>query len=305
MPATAPAFTGLSAFPMTPANEAGRVDTQALQRLLARIVEAYPAGENAGSIGLLGSTGTYMYLSREERRRAVQAAVECVGGKIPLIVGVGALRTDEAQALARDAASAGADALLLAPVSYTPLTEEEAFQHFAAVASVSDLPLAIYNNPSTTHFSFSEGLIARLSQLSNVSAVKMPLPKDNDFAGEIKRLRAAVPSNFAVGYSGDWGCAEALLAGADCWYSVVAGLLPKPSLALARAAIAGDTAEVARLDGLFQPLWTLFKAHGSLRVVYAAAEMQGLMTAQPPLPVLPLGRDLWPAIEAAIAGLEG
>jgi 4-hydroxy-tetrahydrodipicolinate synthase len=133
----------------------------------------------------------------------------------------------------------------------------------------------------------------------------MPLPKDNDFAGEIKRLRAAVPSNFAVGYSGDWGCAEALLAGADCWYSVVAGLLPKPSLALARAAIAGDTAEVARLDRLFQPLWTLFKAHGSLRVVYAAAEMLELMTAQPPRPVLPLGRDLWPAIEAAISGLDG
>lgn len=299
MPATAPAFTGLSAFPMTPADESGRVDTDALQRLLTRIVDA-----GTGSIGLLGSTGTYMYLSREERRRAIGAAVECVGGKLPLIVGVGTLRTDDAQALARDAAAAGADALLLAPVSYTPLTEEEAFRHFEAVASSTDLPLSIYNNPSTTHFSFSEELIQRLSGLANISAVKMPLPKDGDFAGEIARLRSAVPTNFAIGYSGDWGCAEALLEGADCWYSVVAGLLPKPALALSRAAIAGDKAEAARLDALFSPLWMLLKTHGSLRVVYTVAEMLGLSSAKPPRPILPLGAEVIPAIEAAIAGLE-
>lgn len=299
MPTTPPAFSGLSAFPLTPANEAGRVDTDALQRLIARIVEA-----GANSIGLLGSTGTYMYLSRQERRRAVEAAVECVGGRLPLIVGVGTLRTDEAQALARDAASAGAQALLLAPVSYTPLTQDEAFQHFKAVASATELPLAIYNNPSTTHFSFTDALISRLSQLQNISAIKMPLAKGSDFSGEIARLRAMTPASFAIGYSGDWECPHALLAGADCWYSVVGGLLPKPALALTRAAMAGDAAETARLDALFHPLWELFKAHGSLRVVYAAAEIMGLSTAKPPLPILPLGLETTRDIEAAIAGLE-
>lgn len=299
MPTTPPAFTGLSAFPLTPANEAGRIDTDALQRLIARIVEA-----GANSIGLLGSTGTYMYLSRQERRRAVEAAVECVGGRLPLIVGVGTLRTDEAQALARDAASAGAQALLLAPVSYTPLTQDEAFQHFKAVASATELPLAIYNNPSTTHFSFTDALISRLSQLQNISAIKMPLAKGSDFSGEIARLRATTPASFAIGYSGDWECPHALLAGADCWYSVVGGLLPKPALALTRAAMAGDAAETARLDALFHPLWELFKAHGSLRVVYAAAEIMGLSTAKPPLPILPLGLETTRDIEAAIAGLE-
>lgn len=299
MPTTPPAFTGLSAFPLTPANEAGRVDTDALQRLIARIVEA-----GADSIGLLGSTGTYMYLSREERRRAVEAAVECVGGRIPLIVGVGTLRTDEAQALARDAASAGAQALLLAPVSYTPLTQDEVFQHFKAVASATELPLAIYNNPSTTHFSYSDELIGRLSQLPNISAIKMPLARGSDFSGEIARLRALTPASFAIGYSGDWECPHALLAGADCWYSVVAGLLPKPALALTRAAMAGDAAETARLDALFHPLWELFKAHGSLRVVYAAAEIMGLSTARPPLPILPLGLETTRDIEAAITQLS-
>jgi 4-hydroxy-tetrahydrodipicolinate synthase len=299
MPTKAPVFTGLSAFPLTPADENGRVDTDALQRLVARIVEA-----KANSIGLLGSTGAYVYLAREERRRAVKAAVECASGKVPVIVGIGALRTDEVQALARDAATSGANALLLAPVSYTPLTEEEAFRHYEAAASATDLPLAIYNNPSTTHFAFSDGLIARLAGLANISAVKMPIAKDLDFSGEIARLRSVTPGSFSIGYSGDWECGKALSSGADCWYSVVGGLFPKPALALARAALAGDAAETARLDALFQPLWQVFKAHGSLRVIYAAADILGLNTGLPPRPLLPLGGDDLEAIEAAIADLK-
>jgi len=203
-------FTGLSAFPLTPADESGRVDTAALQGLLERII-----GSGASSIGLLGSTGSYMYLTRNERRRAVEAAAECVAGRLPITVGVGALRTDEAVALARDAAVAGADAMLLAPVSYTPLTEEEAFGHYAAVAAASGLPLCIYNNPSTTHFTFGEDLLVRLAGVPNIAAVKMPLPADGDFAGELTRLRSRTPDSFAIGYSGDWGAAKALLAGAD------------------------------------------------------------------------------------------
>ncbi|MGO8657898.1 dihydrodipicolinate synthase family protein, partial [Rhizobium ruizarguesonis] len=81
------------------------------------------------SIGLLGSTGIYAFLAREERRRAVEAAVECVRGRIPIVVGVGALRTDHARTLARDAEAAGADALRRAPGPCTPLTQEEAYQH--------------------------------------------------------------------------------------------------------------------------------------------------------------------------------
>ena len=292
-------FTGLSAFPLTPANAAGAVDTEGLQRLVNRILQA-----DVQSIGLLGSTGIYMYLSREERRRAVAAAVEIVGGKIPLMVGVGALRTDEAQALARDAAREGADALLLAPVSYAPLTEEEAFRHFEAVAGATELPLCVYNNPSTTHFTFSETLLQRLATLPRIQAVKMPLPKDMDFSGELKRLRAGVPPGFRIGYSGDWGACDALLAGADGWYSVVAGLFPKPAAALTRAAAQGDVAESRRLDALLAPLWDLFKTHGSLRVIFAAAGLLKLTDALPPRPLLPLSSDLLPAIEAAIAGLE-
>ncbi|MBB3160397.1 dihydrodipicolinate synthase family protein [Rhizobium laguerreae] len=275
-------FHGLSAFPPTPADRDGRVDTEALGRLLERLCDA-----GVASIGLLGSTGIYAFLTREERRRAVEAAVECVRGRIPLVVGVGALRTDHARSLARDAEVAGADALLLAPVSYTPLTQDEAYGHFLAVTEAAKLPLCIYNNPGTTHFTFTRDLLQRLSDIETVSAVKMPLPADGDFAGELAALREK--TRLAIGYSGDWGAAEALLSGADAWYSVIGGVLPRVALALSKAAIAGEGGEAHRLDGLLQPLWKTFKEFGSLRVVYTLLDLLSLARAELPRPLLPLG----------------
>jgi len=277
-------FQGLSAFPITPADALGRVDGAALARIVVRIAEA-----GVNSVGLLGSTGAYAYLAREERRLAVESAIEAAGGKIPVIVGVGAIRTSEAVALAHDAKAAGADGLLLAPVSYTPLRDDEVFEHFAAVAKAGKIPLCIYNNPGTTKFTFSPALISRLSEIENIVAVKMPLPSDGDFCSEISTLRSTTRNGFMIGYSGDWGGALSLLAGGDAWYSVVAGLLPSQSLALTRAAQVGDTVTVERLDAAFAPLWALFKEFGSFRVMYVIAKVLGICDVDPPRPVLPLG----------------
>ncbi|MCO5730749.1 dihydrodipicolinate synthase family protein [Rhizobium sp. SSA_523] len=291
-------FQGLSAFPPTPTDEHGIVQPEALGLLVERLAQA-----KVDSIGLLGSTGAYAFLTREERRRAIEIAREAAGQDQSLIVGIGALRTDAATALARDAAEAGADGLLLAPVSYTPLTEEEVFQHFVAVAEVTDLPLVIYNNPATTKFSFSPALIGRLSHLQGIAAVKMPPPAQDGLSDELARLRAATPPGFPIGYSGDWMAAEALLCGASAWYSVVAGLLPGPALALTRAAQAGDAERAQRLDAMFAPLWALFKAHGSFRVMYAIAAELDLFHAEPPRPVLPIAAQARDELARALQGL--
>jgi 4-hydroxy-tetrahydrodipicolinate synthase len=257
------------------------------------------------SVGILGSTGIYMYLSRAERRRTIEAAAAILKGKRTLMAGVGALRTDDAVALAKDAEAAGADALLLAPVSYTPLTQEEAYHHFAAVAGATGLPLAIYNNPTTTRFAFSHELLVRLAYIPNIRAIKMPLPADSDYAGELARLRPKLGQDFAIGYSGDWGCADATLAGGDTWYSVVAGLLPVPALRLMRAAQAGNAEEAKRIDAAFQPLWALFKEFGSIRVVYAAANILQLTACEPPRPILPLTNAERQRVEEALEALSG
>ncbi len=288
-------FHGLSAFPLTPASADGVLEPDLFRRSLDRIIAV-----KVDSIGLLGSTGGYAYLAREQRQRAVRVAVEAAGGRVPLVVGVSALRTDEARLLARDARQAGADGLLLAPMSYLPLTDEEVFQHFAAVAEAGELPLCIYNNPSTTKFVFTDDLITRLAALPHIAAVKMPLTVSGDYAGELRRLRSSTPENFAVGYSGDWGAADALLAGADAWYSVCAGLLPEPALKLVRAAQDGDADKAKRLDAAFQPLWALFKAHGSFRVMYALAESLGVPHGLPPRPIMPLPQATTEQVRIAI-----
>jgi len=291
-------FTGLAAFPLTPADAAGIVDVEAVGLAVDRLAAA-----QVDAIGLLGSTGTYAYLDRSERMRAVSAALEAANGRVSVIVGIGALRTTWAQELAVDAERSGAAGLLMAPISYTPLTPVEAAHHYRTVAGSTGLPLCIYNNPSTTRFVFSDDLIAELAGVPNIAAIKMPLPANREFAGELARLKNRVPPDFRIGYSGDWGAADALLAGGDSWYSVVGGLLPAQALQLTRAAQARDAGEVRRLDAAFQPLWTLFKKHGGLRVMYEVADQLSLPSGEPPLPVRRIGSGFADAVATALAGL--
>lgn len=275
-------LTGLSAFPITPAAADGTVDISALKRLLAPLVAA-----KVDSIGLLGSTGSYPFLTRLERRRATDAALEVTHGDVPLLVGIGALRTDEAIALTQDAKAAGASAGLLAAVSYTPLFADEVFEHFSAVAAVG-LPICIYDNFATTHFKFTPELVGRIARMPGVVAVKSGSQAPELAADHHRQLRDAVSLGFSIGYSGDWNATEALIAGGDAWYCVAAGLFPNACLAITRAAQSGDAAEARRLDAAMAPLWALFKEFSSLRVMYAVADIKGISTAAPPRPVLPL-----------------
>ncbi|MCJ2036026.1 dihydrodipicolinate synthase family protein [Methylobacterium sp. J-068] len=274
---------GVSAFPITPCSAGGEVDGEALSRLLTRLLT--PA---VRSIGLLGSTGSYPYLTRAARRRALEVAVETVAGRAPILVGVGALRTDEAVGLARDARAIGAAAGLLAPVSYTPLTDDEIVEHFTVVARESGLPLCIYDNPTTTHVTIRPDLAARLARIPGIVAIKSPAPPAANVPGHLAALRDAVPDGFSVGFSGDWHATEALLAGGTVWYSVAAGLFPEPCGAIMRAVEAGDAAEARRLDAALDPLWALFRTYSSLRVIYAAATILDLCRPELPRPLLPL-----------------
>lgn len=278
--------SGLSAFPITPTDSAGRVDIDALRGLVGRLVEA-----KVDSIGLLGSTGIYMYLARDERRRAIEATVEETSGNVPVLAGIGALRTDDAVKLAQDAKAMGAAAGLLAPVSYTPLTQDEAFEHFATVAGESGLPIVIYDNPGTTHFSFTPDLLSRLASVPGIVAIKNSGWKSEDAARMLAGQRTIVPEGFSIGCSGDWLASETMIAGADIWYSVLGGLFPQTCLALVRAAQRGDAAEARRLDGALAPIWGPFQQFSSLRVVYAMAEMLDICHALPPRPILPLNEQ--------------
>ncbi|MFC9086578.1 dihydrodipicolinate synthase family protein [Nocardiopsis dassonvillei] len=277
-------FTGLSAFPLTPLDD-DRFDERAYAGLVTRLAEA-----GVDSIGALGSTGSYAYLDREERRRAARTAVQHADGT-PVVVGIGALRTSQVQALAQDAQQAGASAVLLAPVSYQPLTDEDVFALYATVAAELSVPLVVYDNPGTTRFTFSTELYARVAALPAVAAIKIPpVPADPVAARErVAAVRAAVPDHVTIGISGDGVAATGLNAGCRAWFSVVGGTLPAAALPLVRAALGGDAEGAAAESERLRPLWELFASHGSLRVVAAIAEDLGLVAPRClPRPILGL-----------------
>lgn len=275
-------FTGLSAFPLTPLRD-DEVDVDAFIGLIRRLAAA-----SVDSITALGSTGSYAYLCRSERRRVAQLAVEH-SGETPVFIGVGSLRTSAVLQNIDDAEAAGADAVLLAPMSYQPLTEDDVFELFRTVTEHSRLPVIVYDNPGTTHFEFSTELYGRIAQLEGIASIKIPaLPPDPTRArDQLATIRAAVPARVSIGISGDPSAAAGLNAGCQAWYSVIGGTLPEPALRITRAALAGKAQEADAESDRLAPLWDLFTEFGgSLRVVAAIAEHLGLAPRNSlPLPI--------------------
>ncbi|XAS70187.1 dihydrodipicolinate synthase family protein [Micrococcaceae bacterium Sec5.1] len=272
-------FNGLSAFPLTPMSGES-VDLDAVARLVARAAQS-----GVDSLGVLGSTGNYAYLSREERRMVLETSVEAAGG-VPVLAGVGALRTRDVLTLAGDAHTAGASALLLSPVSYQRLSEAEVFGLFEDVASESDLPIVVYDNPGTTGFTFTDELHGRIARIPGITSIKIPPPADSDIATRLGKLRAVLPQQTSVGISGDWIAAEALLAGCDLWYSVIGGILPRQAREIVDHALAGRRDDAMAASAALEPLWSLFRTYGSLRVTAALAEELRLIPSSAlPLPL--------------------
>ena len=265
-------FTGLSAFPLTPLRD-DIVDRPAFEGLIARLVSA-----GVDSITALGSTGSYAYLDRDERRQVAQVAV-AAAGTVPVIVGIGALRTSHVQALAEDAQAAGAAGVLLAPLTYQKHTDDDVYGLYEDVTAGLSVPLVVYDNPGTTHFTFSDELYARIAELPNVASIKIPaIPADPAAAAaRVAELRSRVPEHVTVGISGDSAAQTGLSAGCDVWYSVIGGTLPQLATSIADPALAGQTLAAKAASDRCQPLWDAFAVHGSLRVAAAIAEHLGLV----------------------------
>lgn len=289
-------LSGLSAFTLTPFDKTGVVDVDHLQRLVARL-----AATDIDSIGVLGSTGSYMYLSRAQRARAIEAAVEASRDK-PILAGIGDLRTDQVIEHTASAEKAGASALLLAPVSYLPLTEWDFIELVNTIASGTSLPICLYNNPGTTHFTMSADLIANLAKLTSVHAVKNPAPATFMSASALAKSRTDLPEGFILGYSGDANIAHVLPSGADAWYSVIAGTLPKLALDIW---LARDEPErLGALHSQCAPLWECFNIWGSIRVVPEISRIIGLGSLDLALPLQPLQHDAVVQIDKALQALN-
>jgi 4-hydroxy-tetrahydrodipicolinate synthase len=278
-------FSGLSAFPLTPMNE-DRIDEKGFISLVERLAEA-----GVSSIGALGSTGSYPYLDRAERGRVATLAVE-YAKNVPVIVGIGALRTRDVLALANDAQDVGASGVLLAPVSYNKLNPDEVFELFRTVSGEISVPLCVYDNPFTTGFTFSDELHVKIAGLPNVASIKIPgmLTAEHELKARLGDFRALIPAHVTIGISGDAVAATGLMTGCEIWYSALGGLFPQTALAILNAAKKGDEEEATRLTNRLAPIWTLFRKYGGgVRVLATAAELIGLVKEFClPLPLRPM-----------------
>lgn len=268
-------FAGLSAFVLTPMDERG-IDLPAFERLVQRLVAA-----RVDSLGVLGSTGCAPYLTRAERAQVVRSALE-VADNVPVIVGIGALRTREVLELAEDAQRAGAAGLLLPPVSYQKLSDDEVFALYQTVSRTLSVPLCVYDNPVTTHFAFSDALYVRVAELPQVRSIKIPgVPMQPGAAQQrVQQLRALLPEYVGLGLSVDACAAAGMTAGCDAWYSVLAGIFPHLAQELMRQVQSGQADAALALWEHLQPLWALYSRHGgSLRVMASAAQWLGWVSS--------------------------
>lgn len=294
-------FTGLSAFPLTPVTPAG-FDEGGFIQIIERITSA-----GADSIGVLGSTGSYAYLTRSQRSR-IAGIAKSYAGNIPVMVCVGAVSADEVLRLADDAQTAGADALLLPPVSYQMLRDDEVFGLFEVLSQHASVPICIYDNPGTTHFEFSDELHGRIAGLPGIRSVKIPgVPSSpEDALARVQRLKSKLPTGVTIGISGDASAATGLNAGCEVWYSVCGGLFPHAAKEITDAAARGEHDRIIQLSERLQPLWSLFRKHGgSIRVMAAAAGVLGLTdTDCLPRPLRPLSTSDIADIANVIRSLE-
>lgn len=281
-------FKGLSAFPITPITPHG-IDEKGFLRILHRLTDA-----KVDSLGVLGSTGSYAYLTREQRKSLAVLAKKH-SDNIPMMICIGAVSTEQVLYLADDAQQAGADALLLPVVSYQKLTDDEVYALYETVTQHVSVPVCVYDNPGTTHFEFSDELYGRITSLPGIHSIKIPgVPSDFDAAlTRVKQLRDRLPSNVTIGISGDAFAGVGLNAGCDVWYSVCGGLFPHTAKEITEAAVSSDWAQVTKLIHRLEPLWALYRKYGgSFRVMAAAAGILNLTEIDcVPRPLKPLSTD--------------
>ncbi|MFC3121198.1 dihydrodipicolinate synthase family protein [Agaribacter flavus] len=293
-------FTGLSAFPLTPfKNE--QVDAVAFARLIHKLVDA-----RVNSICAMGSTGLYPYLSREEFSELATTAVE-LAGNIPVMVGVGALRTDDVLRNIDIAQTAGVEAVLLAPVSYHPLRDCEVYALYEKVTQHLSVPLCVYENPNVTNFVFSDDLYRHITRLPNVAAIKIPGQSFHEDEGKkrLDQLRQLLPDNVAIGVSGDKFGAAGMAVGCDLWLSVLGGLFPNTVKYLISKAKEQGREVAMQSSQKMEALWQLFtKNNGGMRVMATAASILGLTEYEClPHPLRPLDKEDRVILEALITEL--
>jgi 4-hydroxy-tetrahydrodipicolinate synthase len=264
---------------VTPFDRNGGVDEDTLRVHIRWLLD------EGGVHGIIpaGSTGEFAFLSEDEWRQVVRAAVEAVNGQAPVIVGAAACSTDEAIRRAKFAENAGADGVMVIPPYYGHLSQEELYQHFAALESAVGLPIMLYNNPGAAGSDLLPETVARLAALDGIEAIK-------ESTGEMQRVGAIqrlCGENIEVLCGCDTLPLEMFQAGVEGWVAAPSNVIAKECVALYRLAVEAQDFEHARaLYARMMPLLELFENSGQyVQLNKAGLELLGRPVGAPRPPL--------------------
>ncbi|MDE7081576.1 MAG: 4-hydroxy-tetrahydrodipicolinate synthase [Muribaculaceae bacterium] len=270
---------GLGVALVTPFKADKTIDFDALGRLVEFHIEA-----GADFLVVLGTTGETPTLSRDEQQQIRDFIRNLVAGRLPLVLGLGGNNTaaviDDLQHLDLS----GFSAILSVVPHYNKPSQEGIYQHYAAIASASPLPLILYNVPGRTGVNMTADTCLRLARdFSNIIGVK---EASGNFV-QIEEIIKNKPEHFEV-ISGDDGITYPLMTlGAKGVISVIGNAFPKEFGKMVRKCLAGDFKGALPLHFQFTELFNLLFVDGNPAGVKCTLNALGMIENELRLPLVP------------------
>ena len=297
-------FEGIWTPIVTPYREDFTVDEGAL----GDVVEQLIAGGVAGIISA-GTTGEYYAQSFEERAWLAAKTHELIRGRVPLVVGTGALRTEDSIEFAKMAKDVGADAILVATPPYSVPTGREIALHALAIDRAVDMPVMLYNYPGRMGVNMDEETLDRLGRSPNFCGIK-------ESSGDINRLHLIARDYPHLGIlcGMDDQALEFFAWGAKGWVCGGSNFAPEAHVALYRACVVGgDFTKGRAIMSAMMPLMRVLEQGGKfIQCIKHGVTMRGIPAGPPRKPLLPLNKDDKRSLEevirtmnTAIAAIEG
>lgn len=281
---------------ITPFDDAGEVDFDALAELVERLVGAGVHGLISG-----GSTGENYAETVEERVTIARFITERVKGRIPVFVGTGALRTPDSIALATGAWDMGATGILLGTPPYSVPTERENALNALAIDRACGLPVILYNYPGRMGVEMGREFLDRVGRSKNIIGIK-------ESSGDINRvhLLARDYPHIQMSCGMDDQALEFFAWGAQSWICGGSNFLPEEHIALYETCvIKGDFAKGRRIMSAMLPLMRVLEQGGKfIQCIKHGVEVSGLHAGPMRPPLKGLNKDEKRELEQVIRTLK-
>lgn len=253
-----------------------------------------------GSDGLVveGSTGEAATMDMDEKIKFMQNIVARVNGRAKIVAGAGTNCTASTIDLVKKMEACGVDGVLVVGPYYNKPTQEGYYQHFAAVAKATKLPIIVYNVPGRTGGNIAPETVARLAaDFSNIVAIK-------EAAGNVAQtaeLYRVLPEDFSI-YSGDDGLILPFLSVGACGLiSVLANVNGNLLQQLMQAYSEGRVKDAADLNKVMVPLAkAMFIESNPIPIKAAVTKVTGIEAGAPRLPLTPISAAAEAKLNAAL-----